>query len=82
MSDTNENKEEVMEKRVWNESTKELTRKFVRDRMPAAMKKDDGSFGVMGYREGKIVLFDRKVVGKQYVYEDVQALLDDGWVVD
>ena len=71
-----------MEKRVWSEETKALTRKFVFDGMPAAMKKDDGSFGVMGYREGKIVLFDRKVIGKQYVYDNVEELIEDGWLID
>ncbi|HHH72328.1 MAG TPA: hypothetical protein ENL04_00690 [Sulfuricurvum sp.] len=77
-----DNKVAVLNRSIWSMEMKNLTRKFVRDRMPAAMKKDDGSRGVMGYREGKIVLFDRDVVGKQYVYDDAEALLDDGWVVD
>ena len=66
----------------WSEETKELTRKFVRDRMPAAMKHLDRQYAVMGYRETKIVLFDRTVPGREYLFDSVEELLDAGWVVD
>ena len=68
--------------KTWSDELQILTKKFIVDTMPAAMKNIHGQFGVMGYREGKIVIFDRTKVGKQYVYETSDALIDDGWAVD
>jgi hypothetical protein len=70
------------EKPQWSEEAKELTRKFVRNEMPAAMKSIYGRFALMGFLGGKVVLFDRRESGRKDYYDNVEELLGDGWVVD
>jgi hypothetical protein len=66
----------------WSAETKALTLKCVRDGMPAAMKNVDGRFALMGFLDGKIVLFDRSDIGRKTYYAAVEELLADGWAVD
>ncbi len=67
---------------AWSDEVKALTRKFIKDGMIAAMKNIDGRFALMGYLNGKIVLFDRKDISKKYRFDNAEELIESGWVVD
>ena len=49
---------------------------------PSGIAHLERQYAVMGYRETKIVLFDRTVPGREYLFDSVEELLDAGWVVD